>query len=281
MTNLIRVNWAAYRYYLSVLPEFNRICEPLYKIGVKGFGYRKIFKDGRYLALDNNPDYRKRYFQSAENIGSHFTEQVKEFSTSKYVYDIVPNDISKYHKTKDYILHLMYEHNMWNIMTILKYSKQEYCEAYNFYLDKRDIWNGQFYIENLSLLKRFLKYFNYKASEIIDCTDQSKLAYYSQTFDFQNRSEDVVAQAKIKEFLEETRLRYIKPRNQHEEILLTPREAECIQYMLSGYSMKCVADILDLSPRTVEYYLSNAKNKTGYSNKNDLLRAFAKSNQNE
>ncbi len=45
--------------------------------------------------------------------------------------------------------------------------------------------------------------------------------------------------------------------------LLSNREYQCIKLLAHGKRLKEIANVLDLSVRTVEYYISNAKVKTG------------------
>jgi DNA-binding CsgD family transcriptional regulator len=53
---------------------------------------------------------------------------------------------------------------------------------------------------------------------------------------------------------------------------LTYREAQCIQLMLQGLTMKLIGHTLDLSPRTIEYYLNNVKQKLNCRNKKELIK---------
>ena len=43
--------------------------------------------------------------------------------------------------------------------------------------------------------------------------------------------------------------------------LLSNRERECLGHLARGYTIKIIAEVLSLSPRTVEYYLNGAKKK--------------------
>lgn len=52
---------------------------------------------------------------------------------------------------------------------------------------------------------------------------------------------------------------------------LSIREGELIFYLLRGMSIKKIAAIMSLSPRTVESYLETIKNKFNCQNKNELL----------
>jgi DNA-binding CsgD family transcriptional regulator len=52
---------------------------------------------------------------------------------------------------------------------------------------------------------------------------------------------------------------------------LSARELECIFCILRGMTAKQIAEILNLSKRTIEFYLENVKNKFGCLTKTELL----------
>lgn len=52
---------------------------------------------------------------------------------------------------------------------------------------------------------------------------------------------------------------------------LTRQEARCMVCFLRGNAIKGTAKILDLSPRTVEYYVNNMKKKLGVVSKSELV----------
>lgn len=58
-------------------------------------------------------------------------------------------------------------------------------------------------------------------------------------------------------------------------IYLTPRERDCLCALASGRTVKTVARELNLSHRTVEFYLKNLKAKFGCANKGELLALVA------
>lgn len=57
----------------------------------------------------------------------------------------------------------------------------------------------------------------------------------------------------------------------NEKNLFAPRELDCIELLLFGYSYKCIANKLGLSTRTVEYYIENIKRKLNCTNKQMLI----------
>lgn len=52
----------------------------------------------------------------------------------------------------------------------------------------------------------------------------------------------------------------------------TRREAECMVWLLKGATINIVAAKLNLSTRTVEYYMKNMRNKTRCHTKYELIR---------
>lgn len=57
-------------------------------------------------------------------------------------------------------------------------------------------------------------------------------------------------------------------------IHLSKRELECLMNTLRGMTSKETARTLNISPRTVEFYLLNARRKISCKNNKDLFRKF-------
>ncbi len=55
------------------------------------------------------------------------------------------------------------------------------------------------------------------------------------------------------------------------DIYLSKRETECVTLLAKGNTAKEIAAQLNLSPRTIEHYIENVKNKLGVSTKSELL----------
>jgi DNA-binding NarL/FixJ family response regulator len=53
---------------------------------------------------------------------------------------------------------------------------------------------------------------------------------------------------------------------------LTPKEREVIRYVLDGYSNKEIADMMDISPRTIETHRANVLNKFNLKNTTELIK---------
>lgn len=53
--------------------------------------------------------------------------------------------------------------------------------------------------------------------------------------------------------------------------LLSKREIECVNYLIRGMTAKQIGTIMDLSHRTVEFYLKRIKNKLTCRTKSELI----------
>jgi DNA-binding CsgD family transcriptional regulator len=269
------LNASAYQYGLAVQEQFQAICEPLFKLGIKFFSYGKAFQDGRYLFLLNDLNYSKAYLALIKDCGEIFTRQMHYTQKDQTHYYILSAAIDQFDKRHDPIMHLMYDFNIWNAFLIYKGVQEGFIEAYQFAGERQDVSFSSICLKNIVLLEHFCEYFNEKAQQLIDCTDQRKLAYYAQQFEFYQASKEDHFTQKIEQFLQETQLQRRLLKTHIGDMPLTKREEQCLYYLSLGKTVKEIARILDLSPRAVEFYVSKLKKKAGLS-RNELLVAFAR-----
>lgn len=60
-----------------------------------------------------------------------------------------------------------------------------------------------------------------------------------------------------------------KPPSLHQT--LSPRQYECFQYLLKGYTAKMAARKMGISPRTVEWHINIIKDKLDCANKYEMI----------
>jgi DNA-binding CsgD family transcriptional regulator len=58
---------------------------------------------------------------------------------------------------------------------------------------------------------------------------------------------------------------------QHRDYNLSPRESQCLFYLIRSWSAKTIAKRLQLSPKTVEYYINRLKLKFSCKSRADLI----------
>ncbi len=59
--------------------------------------------------------------------------------------------------------------------------------------------------------------------------------------------------------------------NTHPHLLLTPRESQCLFYVLRGRTSKEIAYELHVSPKTVDFHIENIKNKWNCHSRSDIF----------
>ena len=149
--------------------------------------------------------------------------------------------------------------------------EENYVDAYVFASSGQNACIQDFFIAHTSLLKDFIKYFQYKAQNLLS-HNKNKLAQYKNPIDIgYNDEQEVKLRQLRKNFYRQTNAHnFVKVNNKL--IKLSSRERECLYYYTNGDTMKLIARHLDISPRTVETYINNIKVKTGYNFKSDLIK---------
>ncbi len=119
----------------------------------------------------------------------------------------------------------------------------------------------------------FIRYFEAKraAHDLF-----SPLVEYALPFDLSYNEPD---QQKMESFISSIQTRKFLFTIENQSIFLTKRELDCLSALSQGKTYKEVAVALSLSPRTVETYLNQIKEKTGTSYKSKLIDSFLKNNK--
>lgn len=128
------------------------------------------------------------------------------------------------------------------------------------------------YLNELPLFYHFIQYYIEEMNKIIIKMENDPIELYPLLGNsFLSSGFENVQMSKVQK---QQFLHHIK----YKEVgdTLSEREKQCLQALLQGKSAKATAAALDLSPRTVEHYLENAKQKLACYNKSDL---FAKAKE--
>jgi len=253
MVNQIDItNESAFLYTQAVRPQIIDICDPLKCFNMKNFGYLKIFTNSAYLRLGSTPlEYQKRFLK-IPTLTKTLEEPAHQCTKSTDTYFIWPTKI-----TKDPIISLAHEYNIWHGVTIY-YKNFDHIELFSFSFDCSHDDKTNFFINNVECLTQFSQYFKLKARHLINCSDQRRLAMFKDGLDLKMFDDPTLSQEK----------------NQEKPIKFSKQENNCIKFLAQGRTMKEVGRILNLSPRTVESYIRNIKNKTGLNYKSQIVDLF-------
>lgn len=235
----------------------------------------RMYKNYKYLSIGTNLEYLKYYLQNLKEPGAIF-EPARIFSSTSLApnkdnlrYFIWPNQYSK--DIKDPLFEILYKFNVWNGFTISKYT-DDYVETWSFATDKTSESTTQFYINNLPLFDRFITYFKKCTSEFTKEINDEKLAVFQNPFNLNCVSSEGLSNKILNDVLSaKNNIKMFKFLCENSRIsTLSNREIECLFYISSGKTMKNIAKVMSISPRTVEMHINAIKRKTNINYKADL-----------
>jgi DNA-binding CsgD family transcriptional regulator len=242
--------------------EIKTICEPLKKCDINYFSYVKIGYDEThytFFGINNNLEWASHFFTNNGLDNDSYFENMKLTNlSSKIYYCLNPN--VPYAK----------EFGFYNTFNIF-YSRKSFIEKYTFANFNRNLDLTSFYINKVNLLHKFITYFKFKTSHFT--TDiPNKSAYLTRNLDLNNLQRKDENYEDI--FLREIEVKRIQINASNLNLYVTKKELECLHLLVIGKTMKEIANILNISSRTVEDHLNNIKFKTGLTYKSQLVGFF-------
>jgi DNA-binding CsgD family transcriptional regulator len=231
----------------------------LQSIGITYFNYLKIHNsDSSRELLTNNPHWIEHFYKNQlyNSLACIDIEHLKP--KGYFLWSEVDTKDPAYLHGKDYF---NIDHG---ITFIIK--RKEFTYLYIFASGKEHFYLNNFYLSNIDLLQHFIHYFNDQAKLLIQEASQNKI-YLPQK---QIIPSDTIEYASLhqnirKNFLEKTKVDRYFLLNQADDLYLTKKQVECAKLLSKGFSSKIIAKELNISPRTVEGYLYELKNKLEHS----------------
>jgi DNA-binding CsgD family transcriptional regulator len=270
MHSLNEENKFLYSYCESTHDNFKKICDPIFSFGIDYFCYTKIMRDGRFITLFNNLNFLQDWLFQPGGFGDVVITCYEQPEPKSYI--LSPYD--ELTLQKDRTFSLLKRYQIANSFNIFKRHQGEIV-GYHFYSKNNSPIFPGFYINNIPLLEHFISYFEEKAKDMIDVTDESKLGNFYQKLNIPiNFPESEFTDHKIKQFLSKTQTPQKIIKKNREELRITKREGQCLYHLSSGNTFKEIGKILNLSPRTVEFYINNLKEKSGYKSKEELIVGY-------
>jgi LuxR family quorum-sensing system transcriptional regulator SolR len=243
------------QYVLSLIPDLKEFCAPLFaNSDIKSFGYIRIYNDGHVLNLTTEEKW----------ILHRFDKQIKykilfDHYNKPYIF-LWPNDIY------DPLLSALYDFDIWNGCNIYILF-ENYVEIFSFASSKNNTNMQNFYINNIDLLNTFIVFFKERLNSSINILDKDKFLKTDIIFPDIKLDHFENPEKKLTRIYESIQLKRV---HFSPGFALTMRELECCYHWMNGNSAKVIGKKLNLSPRTVESYLTNAKLKTSTSEDRDI-----------
>lgn len=243
------------------------IIQPFQAFGVRFFVYVKVYSDGSRISLNNNLLWSKFFFENY----------------SKYVNGEIFEDKENQNKKMSYHLWTL---NQANNKLLMDNESQfgigngidiivphdDYTEFFVFASDKNNRGINNFYINNLDILKQSIFYFKDKGKDLLNQAESSGIIQVPTQNKVITNYQDINNQS-ILDQLQPSRY-YLTGKYKNE--YLTRSEYQCLKLVAKLKSAKEIANELKLSPRTVEVYINNMKEKFELHKKSDFSNVIDK-----
>jgi len=224
----------------------------LYDKGIKHFAYVKLFADGTRIHLASTQNWTKCFFNNYFNIGM----TSKPFNTYENSYLLCA------YQDKSHVYSIM--RNEFNIehgfLLIDKYSS--FCEIAMFASTREYSTINNYYINNLDKLRNCLLDFKDTHRHLIEKSHKDRLILPKNSnriiFELSNNSND--SQRFSLDHQNNNHL-YVRlfQKELNKEILFSKQQSRCFKLLIKGYSIKEIANLMQLSPRTVEHYIEKIR----------------------
>jgi DNA-binding CsgD family transcriptional regulator len=251
--------------------KIQHICQPLYDhLGINYFSYHSIDANGDYRVLVDSPSWAEHF------VGNEFYRFAPLLSHPEHYQagsvDIISADTHNMplnlQEASECFFHTDY-------MIVLITGNEKRKEFFGFASPGKKGVSCSQQLNDIHLLKRFIRYFKTEASRILKDIEQSPISLidvkgdaffanpnpFSQNLNFHKQEQFFSAIGSKLDFSKLAKL--------------SPQEKRCLYHVLEGLSAQESAESLTLSKRTVEYYLENSKNKLNCYSKRELF-AYAR-----
>jgi DNA-binding CsgD family transcriptional regulator len=250
---------------LNASLDVKLICQPLENYHVSFFAYIRCYDDGSVVALMNNQDIYYHHFQKEYMIAPYIPNtRLKE----KFYYLALPTNHDKkfdqaYHDYENTykIFHPMYMFERY----------VGYIDLFFFALSQSIPEMINTYLNNMDAFESFKIYFKNKANNIFKKADKNRILlpkHMRLNFTGLAPNDDITKNLNLLK----DRTRSINQLLQlHFNTQLTTRELQSLCYLLKGRTATETAQALNISPKTVEYYIDSVKLKLNCLSRADLF----------
>jgi DNA-binding CsgD family transcriptional regulator len=236
--------------------------------GITYFTYHKIDSNGKYTVLVDRPDWAEHYVDKQLFLEDPYLRHPSMYTSGVTFMHEHGSKIFKKSLSQSGKQVLSAESGL---LLIQKYADS--VEFLGFCANPQKVKLQHLYLNHLHMLHAFGSFFKHKLQTIL-----KKMESEANTLSSLKGNDYFTQEHITLELTHNDRLSYYKKLGlpialQAEK--LSSREIQCLKYMVLGDSMKEIAAKLGLSPRTIESYFENIKNKLSCWNKGCLF-AIAK-----
>lgn len=253
-------------YRTSLSNKIAKLALPLEThFGIDEFIYTYIGEDGQFYAISNQPAPSEFYFSNQFFKSTLLIRHPNTFEEEAILPAAIPQE--KQFKQMDE----KFGYSPDNLLALFR--KEKGCvHKFLFNTNKKDVSLLPFYVNNLELLKlfcdHFLKewtpYWDEVQKHIINIAPLIGPSFYDSP-QLTDPEKDVLNKVSFMKKIGALPKDFTLPRP------FSKQEQTSLQWIYKGKTVKETALEMDLSPRTIESYLENVKNKLGCFTKSEVI----------
>lgn len=231
----------------------NEVCAPLKVLGVHFFGYTAIDINNNAYCLGSKPDYAMEYLRrnhARNDVHQHSSAIKKEFH-----YDFW--DYLEMEKHTEELYQMAAAFDQGHTLTITQH-EENITHCFHFSGQMIDAEINQRYLDKMDSLHAFISYFKDCLANIPELA-----AVYDQPINVEDKASPKItlvdSDPRLLDFptTATQRLRFKKQLDYY----LSEKERECLKWLRLGKSAALIAEIKNVSYKTIERYIESAKKK--------------------
>lgn len=246
--------------------DMRTICAPLSRLSIDYFSHVHINANNEMTANASNPDYFRFYFEQ----GFHQAD----LHTAKFD---IPQRYVLWHLVEregkaEELYQSGIEFGLYYIFTIIEHGPLEQ-NYYHFAAKANKDYMNEFYFRHIDLLEQFIAHYKHALLLNNRLNRAYKIPYKIKDSEGSHRikvdQSYTLTAENINYYLTSLNTGQSKSLSAPE---LSRRELQCALYLLEGKTAAEMAQVLNISPRTVEVYIIRLKKRFGSKNKVQLAR---------
>lgn len=244
--------------FFELSSDIRSLSEPLQTyLGINYFAFKRTYNDGSKIYLFNQPNYYEHWFKNKYFLIGNREAAPSVYRDSYDLWEHLPDPYNLYQEGAECF-------NITHGLTITK-SHEDYCDFFFFATNRENPEVKKIYFNRREVFDNYCDYFLEAAKKHIKIAEKHKIV-----LPFAPPIETLSKGVDIDKFLRE--ISTIKKNWTR----LTKRELDYAYHLVLGKTNKEIAITLGLSPRTIEEYTNNIKQKMNCKNKAELIATLCK-----
>ena len=266
MNKLLDTNRGAVEHLRATTKGVAEITSPLKSlIDYHTVGYFQIHADGKYMYLCDRTDI-------PEDIYMGVDEQPEDFKECNRLAYVNGTYETFWEPSNDHIgTKVFQQHGITSSYILYRKAREGVIESFFIDSQAQDMSLVNFVLNNKSAINDFIVYFKEKCGGLIQNPAQSSMAQF-QGVEFASQNADDTVH--MDGFMDTIKLSKYTMNHEGNGYKLTPKQVEVIEMLSKGYTAKTIAQLLDISPKTVYNHMECLYKKFGVNYKQELIGLY-------